>query len=372
MKNILTINQHLQEPEIPPSKYIRFHHLKLGEKISNRKKIYLDTKYWLLFRDVISGNRDEKSLVTLFEHIRKAVKSGRAICPVSQDSFTEIFVQKDPTTLELTVRLLDELSLSVCHVDHFTRINTEIHHFFLQHLKGKEAVYELDRLLWTKCGYVLGYQAPRNNSFSREESDAMEKAFFDKMWTVTFADIFERLGCCPNWKVKSESVDDLNLGKFTHSGEIKTFKQLFLIEMAGALDTMKETLSRIFFQMYLNENENNVESIVNPDLEAGEIVANFLYNAFRLNKIDNELPTLTTQVTLHAAFRWNKGRKYKSNDLADIHHAVMALPYCDMFLTERSLCHLIHEKHLGLTKRFKCQTFSDPELALKYLKELDL
>jgi hypothetical protein len=48
-------------------------------------------------------------------------------------------------------------------------------------------------MIWTKCGYLLGYVAPQSKLFTREQSDAIEKAFFDQMWNVNFADIFQHL-----------------------------------------------------------------------------------------------------------------------------------------------------------------------------------
>ena len=365
-----TLQQHLNQPDISPAKYVRSRHLELAESIADRHKIYLDTRYWLLFRDVVLGRRTDESLIALLDYVRNAVQSGRAICPVSQDSFSEVFVQNDPETLASTTELMDELSGGVCQTEFFTRLDAELYHFMVQKTKGYAAVHDRDQLMWTKCGYVLGYVSPQNDAFTMEQSDAIEKAFFDQVWTATFNDMFAHLGCCPDWKVDPSSVDDMNVGKFAHNGEFNSFKQLFMIELAGALDLLQNSLSEIMFQMYLTEFGDKADPNAKPDPATGKMAANLVYHAFRLNKLNDELPTLRTHVTLHAALRWHKNRKYKPNDLTDLRHAAMALPYCDTFLTEGPLCHLIHEKHLGLTDRFKCQTFADPELALQHVREM--
>lgn len=370
MENIDTLHQHLKQPDITLAKYVRARHLELAVSITDRHKIYLDTRYWLLFRDVVLGRRTDESLIALLDQIRNAVQSERAICPVSQDSFSEVFVQNDPVTLASTIKLMDELSGAVCQTEFFSRLDAELWHFMVQKTKGDAAVCDLDQLMWTRCGYVLGYVSPRNDAFTKEQSDAIEKAFFDQMWVATFSDIFEHLGCCPNWKVDQNSVNEMNVGKFAHNDDFNSFEQLFMIELAGFLDLSRDSLARIIHRMYLTEFGDKADPNAKPDPAVGKMAANFVYQAFRLNKLDDELPTLRTYVTLHAALRWRKNQKYKPNDLADLRHVAMALPYCDTFLTERPLCHLIHEKHLGLTDRFKCQTFADPKLALKYLRDI--
>lgn len=368
LKDVNTFTDHLEQANVAPHKYVRAQHIYLAESLYNFVKIYFDTKYWLLFRDVVLGRNQDKTLTALLSLIRDAVRSGKAICPVSQDSFSESFVQTDPRTLQATVQLMDELSKGICLTEFNTRINAELWHFMVEKVIGRDSVYDKNMLMWTKCGYVLGYIRPESEQFTQEQSDAIEKAVFDQIWEATFSDIFDGIGCCPDWKINPSAIDTMNEGKFSNSDDFNSFKQLFMIELAGGLDLLKEPLSQIMFQMYLSEFGDKADPNCKPELEAGRQAANIIYHAFRLNKITDELPTLRTHVILHAALRWDKQRKYKPNDLSDLRHAAMALPYCDVFLTEKPLCHLIHEKHLDLTERFTCKSFADADAALDHLK----
>ena len=105
---------------------------------------------------------------------------------------------------------------------------------------------------------------------------------------------------------------------------------------------------------------------------SGKVMANLICHAFRLNKMKDDLPTLRIHAALHAALRWDRKRNYKFNDLSDLRHAAMAIPYCDVFLTEEPLRKLVDERHLGLNDRFSCRTFSDPSESMKYLTEIGL
>ncbi|MEM6505080.1 MAG: hypothetical protein AAF711_06410 [Planctomycetota bacterium] len=357
-------------PDIAPHKYVRARHIHLAESLTDKVKIYLDTKYWILFRDVTLGREQDQSLVDLLRVIRDAVLSGQVICPISQDSFSECFVQDDAATLKATVQLMDQLSLGICLTEFNTRINAELWHFMIEKAKGKDAVIERRMLMWTKAGYVLGYVEPESEIFSKDQSNAVKKAIFDQLWEATFLDIFDGIGSCPDWKVKPNAIDSMNEGKFASNGDFSSFKELFMIELAGGLELLQEPLSEILFQMYLSEYGKNTDPNCKPEPEAGKQAANIIYHAFRLNKISDELPTLRTHIALHAALRWDRQRKYKPNDLYDLRHAAMALPYCDVFLTEKPLCHLIHEKHSGITDQLPCKSFSDANVALEHINNL--
>jgi hypothetical protein len=89
---------------------------------------------------------------------------------------------------------------------------------------------------------------------------------------------------------------------------------------------------------------------------SGRLLANAIYNAFR---ITTQLPTIRIGAGLHAALRWDRKRKYKANDLFDFRHAEAALPYCDYFLTERSLRHLLQDRNLRFGDLFPCKVYSE-------------
>lgn len=46
------------------------------------------------------------------------------------------------------------------------------------------------------------------------------------------------------------------------------------------------------------------------------------------------------RATHAASVRWDKKRQYRENGFHDFSHAVAALPYFDVFATEKSLAHL--------------------------------
>ena len=51
IKFINTFDKHTKEPEKTVDAYIKEKKLELGEWVNQRRKVYLDTKFWLLLRD---------------------------------------------------------------------------------------------------------------------------------------------------------------------------------------------------------------------------------------------------------------------------------------------------------------------------------
>lgn len=373
MKAVDTIEHHLQNPEGSVEQYVRTKRLKLAEEMRGCLKIYLDTKYWILFRDVHLGRSASDEVKALLGTIETLVVQKKALCPISVDIFAEIFRQSDPKTFQATVKLVDDLSRGVTILEFGERLRLEAFHFIRSKTLGDKAVCALDELIWTKVAYVLGFVTPTSPNLADDVDRAVQKAFVDQLWVVTLTDIADILGTSatgrPGW-FSNDVADALNAGKVSHVHEYSSFKELFLNELAGILDLQKPMLTDLMNHI----NQANTRKTVAPDevakTDAGRLIVNLIYNAFRLDKIKSELPSFRIGAGLHAAIRWDSKRKYKVNDFHDIHHAVTAIPYYDWFLTEHGLRHLVTDRNLNLGSLFKCKTISDPAEALPAMSQL--
>ena len=112
----------------------------------------------------------------------------------------------------------------------------------------------------------------------------------------------------------------------------------------------------------------NIEEVKNA--ESGQKMANIIYHSFNMNKLGTYLPSLVVEAGLHAMVRYDKERKFKKNDMPDFRHAKTALPYFDLFLTEKSLCHLVKTGKLAFDKKYNCKVYSDSKEAIKYIENV--
>jgi hypothetical protein len=367
-----SVTNHLSEPDVDVPTHVRRKRIALAHEISERTKVYLDTKYWALLRDVRLGRSDCADTAKLLHTLESRVSDGSLICPFNADIYFEIMKQDDEHTLMATARLIDDLSLGVCMLPLMQRIELEVFHFVESSRKTADAVYHLNELIWTKIAYVLGFATPDCHTMPDDVNIAMQKAFADDMWMLGLVDMLNVMGPEKAAAEKSHFEDisgDLNAGKFAHLDEHASFKGVFLSEVQGILDMYRDTFSDLCRYIYRHDTGNQLSDTDQQDTTSGQILVNLIYHAFRLNKITCGCPSIRIGAGLHAALRWDRTRKYKPNDLFDFRHAMAAIPYCDLFFTERSLCHLIHDGNLKFNDHFNCTAVYKPSDALALVEQ---
>lgn len=372
MKVADAIAHHQGTPHVSVEDYVRRKRIDLARAMEPSRKVYLDTKFWLLLRDARLGRSCEAGVVALLELLQTLVAHGRVVCPISATTFAEIFAQTDPTTLQVSVELIDELSAGVTFIEEHERFRLEFFHFIMQKTRGPNAVLPLQTLAWTKLAYVLGFMAPVSKSYPADVDLVLQKEFVDHMWTVSLGDMLRVMGTAAVGRFPrafDDTSTSLNEGKFANLHEHNSFKQVFQSEIAGILDVFKPDLADLMRHVYELQFGRPPDVSDGSD-DGGRMFANLIYHAFRLNKLTAELPSLRVSAGLHAALRWDKNRKYKRNDLHDFHHAVAAIPYCDYFLTEHSLRQLLGHNGLRFAELFPCQTISSVADSLASLSQL--
>lgn len=368
MEHINTIEFHKNNPDVSVETYLKRKRIKLSYEIRPSKKIYLDTKYWLLLRDARIRENIDNNILQLLHLMENLVKNGKAICPISTEIFWEIRKQSDNKTLEATVKIIDDLSKGVIILSLPERFNLEFSHFI--RTKFKKSVYNLDELIWTKIPYILGFANPVSKIVSPEIMCALQKAFIDQLWVASLKDFLEpieQITIPPPCYIDLSKT--LNQKKIEHINDYKSFKQLFLTELGGILDGYREHSEDLMIYLF--------ESIMGHKFPQRETMADIfskyvmriIYLNFELNKIKSELPSFHVMAKLHASTRWDEYRKIKPNDIYDIHHAIDAIPYYDYFLTEHGLKHLVSNNNLGFDV-FRCKTISDIDNAISELSQI--
>jgi hypothetical protein len=101
---------------------------------------------------------------------------------------------------------------------------------------------------------------------------------------------------------------------------------------------------------------------------AGRRLGNLIRAGFEARRISTEIPGVHISSGLHAAVRLDRNRKYKANDFEDFRHAVVALPYYDIFCTEKSLRHLLCHQPLQYDQAYGTRVVSDDAEVLDALK----
>jgi len=371
----MNIQQHRTRPHISIDQHVKNRVVELGGSLEARTAIYLDTNFWILLRKAESGSGQDVAVLELLSLLRSGVTARKLFCPISESVFLELLKQSDAASRIATAHLIDELSLGVTLLHNQARFATELAHFFHSFEAGSERLHPLRHLVWSKLSYVLGVLHPSSTPFDADTELAIQKAFFDKMWTVPLTTMMKGITEVPDQEglKLTDIAIKLTDGNFRHADAIRSFDQVWTDELKGVADLCADIAVEIISDIA----ERNGDSRVAPGSpewkQYRSMCANILfYSLKRRPDVRIQLRSLYIEASLHAALRWDKSRPFKGNDLYDFNHASAALGYCHAFFTERPLQTLIASKHIALDQLHRCVVISEVPEAIAFLKTLDV
>lgn len=232
-----SIDAHRASPDVDIKCHARNRQIELANSLHGRHAIYLENKFWIGLRDIQSA--DKMSIYgDLLAELRLAASAGLAFCPISDSCFMEVFKHSHPTTRRRTAQLIDELSLGVTIISFDLRIGTEIAHL-LHSARTAEKVFPLDQLVWSRLSYVLGFYSPPVSMFDAQTARAVEKAFFDHMWTIPLVEIEGIVGDAmsgSDWDHHGRLARTLTQAIDAHAPDLKSFDQVYEHELVGVMD----------------------------------------------------------------------------------------------------------------------------------------
>ena len=363
---------HRNHPDVSLDQHFANRVAELARVVLARRRVYLDTRYWIFLRDAELGRAHKPVHVELLQLLRSAVHSGRFICPIGDSTFVELLKQSDPTTRLATARLIDALSLGVTIQNAHDRLKTELVHF-LASVTGRQGVPgpPIERV-WLRVGHVLGTAEPVYEDVSADEQLAISKTFFDVMWAVTLE---EMLLDTPRPHDVSDTDFQATATRITAAckadgSHFTNFKALYLAEINGFFDVHEEHLRSAFAEIHRHLLPHERPATSADFRSDSRIIVNAFTNLFRLGQLGTAVPTAQIVAGLYAAIRWQRQRSFVASDFYDFYHATAALPYCDVFLTESFLGTLLTCPPLDLARIFDTTVVWDEADAIEALQAL--
>ncbi len=363
--------EHRAHPDVSLESHFTRRVTDLSRLVLPRRRVYLDTRFWIFLRDAALDRPRKPIHCDLLDVLLMRVASGAVLCPIGDSTFFELLRQADSQTRLATARLIDALSLGVTIQNAKDRLQTELLRFLIgTAIDQKVPEAPIDRV-WLKVGHVLGTPEPVFDGVSPDEQLAISKAFFDVMWSVTLEELltdtpFED----PTDPEFTASAARITTASRAQASEMTSFEELNLAEIGGFFDIHREELCLAFAQMHALT-EPNAKPATAEDFRRNEqVFVNVFSNIFRYGKAGTSLPTAQIVAGLHAIVRWHRDRPFRASDFYDIYHATAALPYCDVFLTERFLGTALSRPPLDLGRHFGTAVIWDEEAALENLRNL--
>ncbi len=363
------LKHYLNQSNVPLDRHVRRKQIELAESIAHRVKIYLDTNFWIQLRKANAGAGPAEAN-HLLQALRRAVASGNAICPLSEGAFIELLKQHDLLTRQRTAALMDELSMGVTLIEPERRMATEIAHFIHDKI-GHGPLDPLDNLVWCKVAFVLGVLHPVIEGIAHDLTLALQKGVLDEMWDMSLGQMVETLDPLPvpSFLDFDAIAARLNTDIAAHASELRSFAQAYKAEVRGIVDLIGHIAGEVVHTIGRRQGVIAADEPLALDPFALKQWKNLLALALKKDKAQHDMRSLHLQASLHASHRWNKGRKLDGNDLLDFAHATAALAYCDAFFTERPLCTMIQQNHIGLVSLYGRTVCTSLAEAVRFVDE---
>lgn len=351
--------------------YIEEHRRSLGKSIQDRKKIYLDTKYWGYLCDVSLGINTDEVFIKIYKVLIQLLKEKKIICPLSYRIYSELNNQKDPKRFVATVQLMEILSENITIMNENECVDYELLYFLCDTTGNSSLIPTPDIFIWTKIFLLVGHDTPNlSPEVSAQDKEYILKEFFNEIWNYSLQNLIDYKETDTSLEIRTMqeyTVQTINKDKSDYEHELKNPKNVYMSEISGVLDSYRDRIQSNFNEFVMAV-DNSIEIESNNSFNDIHHILNVIYNLFDSEKMGIYLPKFDIAAKMHSEIRWNKNQPFKANDLDDIGHISTALPYYDYFFTERSFCTLV--KNIKYDEKYSCTVAWKPEEILSILNQL--
>lgn len=329
------------------------------------KAVYLDTNYWVRLRDAELG-KGTVAGVALLGRLRSLVAARKIICVSHLTSMLEIAKQIEDSARTSTA-LVDELTERVTLAPTTELDALEIGNY----VRAKSgAMQPSPPLQWTCLGQIVkselsgGKVLPANLG---NDGQAVLKSAADALWNQGLTEIFEAFG----WNTKHHLQADLDPEALVrveerkktrpHNGNLrKTCEAEFEAVMKQHIELFEAELLKLLGSI-------GAAALGAKSSLAAQGLARHAVADYRAGALGSHLPGIVIRTELYSMYECDPAHTLLASDWQDWHHASVALPYCDLFLTEKRLAHQVTNM-LHLDTKYQCSVVGpDMEAALAAL-----
>lgn len=347
--------------------YRNLHRDVLVRGLSRTRLLYLDTNFWVRLRDASVGNGTPEAS-KLLQTLRAMVRSRDALCVSQIYSLLEVGKQGE-ASLRASADLIDELTEGVAIASPPDLLQWECAEFIRATLNRDVGQ---DLCPWTKVGQIhkseLHTEMPSPASPAQRE--IVLKAAVDALWNASFEYVFEQFG----WDTKTKLNADLDPQMFAQVAKRKAdqlakgltrdqVRRTEFSEMASS--QLKPIFVDLLRRWHGQRGFPEGMAAMLRDIQTAE---NLAVNKFADRSLGRLLPGLAIPTELYVLYETNKqsSSPLTTNDWFDWSHAAAALPYCNVFLTERGLAHRLRQE-LKADVQYDCEVIGTLEEALAHL-----
>lgn len=345
----------------------------LAREASNRRSVYLDLNHWIGLAKANTGHRDSKRYKDLLQVAQDAVRDGEFIFPLSGQHYMELSGIRDPRQREDVAAVMVQLSefrTLLCR-SFVMRMELEA---VLDVLVGRrDAPLAVLNVIGTGFGHAFGVSGQLQ---IRDQSGAPPETI-RQQWPggpQVHDDLLAELQYLGEWMVL-RGPDDEDLAELRATGfdpvaarrgqEIRAQQEReqalrFEAEPRWRRGRIRDVVAARYVLVELAD-------MLNEGLAARQATLDDLLGHDRHpgRSLVDAMPSGDVHVSLLVAAHRNPQSTWTSNDFFDIDALALAVPYCDVVVTERRRANDLN--HSGCAQRLGTTVLTSPEELLDLL-----
>lgn len=154
-----------------------------------------------------------------------------------------------------------------------------------------------------------------------------------------------------------------------HASQMRSFGQVFADEVGGLIQAHRDEICQAF-RPYASAIMRSVGADGDDPSSVEKYGLGLAYSAATAKKPHRALPLIRILAGLYAFIRWQRRRSFKFQDFFDLRHAAAAIPYCDVFLTEKFVKTACTSGLLDFGSAYGTQIISNEDEAVEVISRL--
>jgi hypothetical protein len=325
------------------------------------KTVYLDMNHWIYLAKAAKGLTSGSQYAPALMACRAAHNAGDAVFVLSASHYMEMTKIKDPAQRRDLAALMEELSDFTTLLDKHTVAKLEVEALLDDRLGPAEHTVADHHLLGTGIGHAIGRHMRFTMRHREDGSDASEQGRRE-LGAEAFDKLMAEINLLAERKTLSgpEDADIPDLLKYGYNADVAE---------EGAQRRAEQENGQA--QRHAGTDWDRGDKLVDV-IQVREITIELfeiLEDALRLRGITDvgvladtkqafrslvpAMPTALVSTTLKIEQHRNPARPWSSNDIFDIDALSLAVPYCDIVVTDKGRFHQLTvtklHKHMNTT-----------------------
>ncbi len=315
------------------------------------KIVYLDLNHWIYLAQAARGSPKDKSVAVALEACRCAHSAGAAIFVLSETHYVEMLKIKDPAQRRAIADVMEELTDFATLVSRVVVMEVELSAILDPIANVPSPLAEvtlIGRGVRHSAGLQSGLRIMGPNGDETERiRECVGREKFDQFITGATLPMERSVLRGPT----DDEVAELRAYGWNSEAVIRIAENRAVEERAQSARLDAEPIwrrERLHDLVSARELMIEFQKILPRALKERSLVpTDVASDQESARRLVRSMPSTEVSIAIKTTWHRNRDKQWSANDIYDIDALALAVPYCDIVVTEKACHHVLQAYHLG-------------------------